>query len=1423
MFKSKAKAGFIQISESPIEKAGIFSQLHFAWVIPFMRAINKVKTAVTIDMIPHLGVSECSQRFRDRFLQEYKKARNHNHSPASSVNRAIVKSLWKILFYSFIGQVIFVVSRILYGLLLNGVLNSLADESQSASDAYKLAFWLFVTIIVSLYGRNHRAHTAERASVMLKLGIVSMVYKKCTSVSLSAIQSLSVGKIVNLVANDVNLFDSGLSNVLVFLSSPVAIIGSTVLLWDFFGPSCLIGLGFIVLTMPIQSFMTQRSKKPRSLKNQATDERIKLTNEVIEGVKLLKMYTWEVKFRDMIQEVRNKEIKFLKKMLYLDYTNKAIALGSQAISSFLIFLPFYLEGGELTSSIIFPTVFLMNFVRYYAILIVLDAYAFILEAQLFFTRVGEVLEIPEKNQQAEQPKNSDNAVEFEDYTAYWTPSPDNKMDDDAIANTSRPCLNGIDLELKKGSLTAIVGLSGSGKSTLLLSLIGELPRSSGSLRYEGKVAYVEQEPLIFPGTLKENILFGNDYDANYYNKVIEACSLKDDLKKFANGDETEIGERGINLSGGQKARLALARAIYSRADIYLLDDPLSAVDSKVANCLFEKAIRDLLKEKTVLLVTHHIQLTQFVDKIIVMNNGQVLTSGTYMELESQGHRVDRILKENRRQKREKSEVYSKNSLNSPLRMLSILSEASEPSSPNPKFNKRSLSSLNNRLSPHRKPQKADTEIEPFTLDTQKSKESFVSKDTNTEDDEVIPEPTGQLEKKESKLQKYGTYNQLEEIEEEEDDEELGECINSDDSEDIPPVDPEKGKLVIKESTQEGDVTLQTYKQYFSAIFSPLSFIIWIISLAACELLLLAYNRFLGYWADETIKQSLAATICGILTVVLLLVRLYTLIFWIVCSLNGTNKLHKQMLSRVIGSPLLFFETNPVGRILNRFSTDMGIVDRSLPSSFFDTAQGIIYFLTLFITVWVLNPIIAIPGMISIGLYIWVCRFSAKSMRETKGLELITRSPVYSFFSMTLSGLIPIRVYNQADRFIQNFTKRLDENAKASYYYWHTTRVLCFYIEFAASIYIIVGLAILISMKDPNSDSGLVGLSASYLLSITETLTFVFRQFINTDMMMASSARVISYSTLPTEAALELPNDKTLKQNSWPNKGEIVFKNVYMRYRPELPHTIKGLNLKINAGETIGCVGRTGAGKSSVIQLLFRMVELDKSEEIINNSILIDGVDTETVGLHALRGGISIIPQTPLIFSGTMRQNLDPFGKYSDEEIWEVLGQLGLKSEVRRLEKKLDTMISPESVVLSVGEKQLLCLARVMLQKNKILLMDEATANIDFATDSFIQRKIFETFPECTIFTIAHRIVTIAHYDKVLVLDKGELAEFDVPFLLLVKNISDNEITNTEGIFASMVLNGGPKVARFIFETCKKRYFEKFGKEKPSIQLEKVLS
>ena len=504
-------------------------------------------------------------------------------------------------------------------------------------------------LMIGFHLEHHFNHLATYFPNHIQSAIINLIYGKMTRISTDALTKISIGRIINLCTNGVNLFEQlGLFAVNIVVG-PLGLIAGGALLWQYFGPYCLVALGYIVFWWPWQELAIIVSLKNKEATNRATATRIKMTNEAIEAIRLLKMYTWEMKFKEKIDNLRKVEINMLKGAARVSAVIRGLSFSTQVITTFLMFIAYALSGHKLTAGTVFSAYFVIAYLRLYSSYFFGLAMNFLTDTRLLLKNIENVLEAPEIGDVVfEPPRDVENAAEFDNYTAYWnTDAPlhqQGRKDKPTtqLIDKNRPTLADINLNIKRGSLNALVGSVGSGKTSFLMIFTGEIPKTVGSLRYEGTIAYVEQEPTIFGSTFRENVLFGRPYEPEFYQTVVKACSLENDLKLFPKGDMSLIAEKGNNLSGGQKARLALARAVYSKADIYLLDDPLSAVDPKVARSIYNNAIEGVLKGKTVLLTTHQVDFARSCENIILMQHGRVLGKGTYEELKKQNIDVDRV-------------------------------------------------------------------------------------------------------------------------------------------------------------------------------------------------------------------------------------------------------------------------------------------------------------------------------------------------------------------------------------------------------------------------------------------------------------------------------------------------------------------------------------------------------------------------------------------------------------------------------------------------------------------------------------------------------------------------------------------------------------------------------------------------------------
>ncbi|KAI9767562.1 MAG: hypothetical protein M1840_005599 [Geoglossum simile] len=830
-------------------------------------------------------------------------------------------------------------------------------------------------------------------------------------------------------------------------------------------------------------------------------------------------------------------------------------------------------------------------------------------------------------------------------------------------------LNGLSFSISRKELIAVIGRVGSGKSSVLAALAGDMRMTKGEVRMGGSRAFCPQYAWIQNATVKENILFGKELDVGWYSKVVEACALQPDLEMLPHGDLTEIGERGITVSGGQKQRLNIARAIYFGADIVLLDDPLSAVDAHVGRHIFDNAICGLLKDKCRILATHQLHVLSRCDRIIWLEDGSIEAIDTFENLITHNEAFQNMMA---------------------------------------------------TISQEKKEERNGDEIE---------------------DDPKAP--------KKSKRKRGGTLMQAEER-----------AVES--------------------------VPWSVYRAYISASGSILNapLVIWLLILSMAANI--ATSLWLSWWTSKKWRLSMGQYI-GIYVALGLVQALLMFVYSITLTITGTTAskvMLNRAMKRTLRAPMSFFDTTPLGRITNRFSKDTDIMDNNLT----DAMRMYLLTLAMITAVFILIIVYFHYFAIALGPLFLMFLFSANyyrlSAREVKRHEAVLRSVVFARFGEALSGTACIRAFGLQNRFVRDLREAIDAMDAAYFLTFANQRWLSVRLDAVGNL-LVMTTGILVVTSRFNVSPSIGGLVLSYILSIVQIIQFSVRQLAEVENAMNSTERLHYYGTqLEEEAPLHLGGVRP----SWPENGEIVFSSVQMKYREGLPLVLQGIDLHVKGGERIGIVGRTGAGKSSIMSALFRLVELS------SGSITIDGVNIGSIGLHDLRSRLAIIPQDPTLFRGTIRSNLDPFGEHSDLELWSALRQSYLVSQEASLEDKspgrihLDGPVEEEGLNFSLGQRQLMAMARALVRGSQIIVCDEATSSVDMETDQKIQRTIATGFKGKTLLCIAHRLRTIINYDRICVMDAGRIVELDSPL---------NLFDRPSGIFRGMCEQSGITQENFI--------------------------
>uniref|UniRef100_A0A8C7JVE8 ATP-binding cassette sub-family C member 5 n=1 Tax=Oncorhynchus kisutch TaxID=8019 RepID=A0A8C7JVE8_ONCKI len=1243
---------------NPMDDAGFFSFTSFAWMTPMMWSLFREPTGQ--DRWDSLSFDDlfflC--RFERLWEEEVAKVGLEKASLGGVFmrfqrTRSLVAFLVAILFALsvFIGPKNPGTSTLLHGV---GLCVALFISE------FSKAFFASLLWAVNL-----------RTAIRVKSAFSVVAFQKI--ISLRSVSNLSVGEMINVLTSDgYRMFEAVLFGTFL-LCIPVLLTACIIYACYTLGYTALIGVSVYLIFIPIQFLMARLIQVFRRKAVSVTDTRVRTMNEVLTCIKLIKMYAWETSFEKKITDIRKNEKQLLEMAGYIQSINSSITTIIPTMATILTFVVHTLLGLPLSSSEAFTTIAIFNSMRFSLGLLPFSVKA-IAEGLVSLARLKKLLMTQNPDSYLVQRHGSSSALVMEKATFTWA-RPEGQTTTTAPGTTTeaKPTLRNISFNLPKGNLLGICGNVGSGKTSLISSILEQMHLQHGSVTADGEFAYVSQQAWIFHGTVQDNILMGEPFNQTRYDKVISACSLIPDLAILPYGDQTEIGERGLNLSGGQKQRISLARAVYSNKDIILLDDPLSAVDAHVGKHIFEECIKKTLKGKSIILVTHQLQYLEFCDEILVLESGKIKESGTHKALMKAKGRYAQM--------------------------------------------------INNFQMENSQEQPEEQPTQPDPIDT---------KEKNLDDHK-------------------------------------GKGLEN------PGLIKSKDQLVTQEGSQEGSVAWRTYHQYCKAaggyILLSLIIIIFI-----CLVGTTAFsNWWLSYWLEQgsgtaNVSNSTAGNISlnpdlsfyqmiyGLVVVAMLVFSFIKGYSFTKVTLHASSKLHDTMFRNILNSPMSFFDTTPTGRMVNRFSKDQDEVDTMLPFNMENFLQFCLMVTYTIVTISAVFPPLLIAITLLGAIFTLILYIFQRSIREMKRMENVSRSPWISLTTSTIQGLTTIHAYNKREQYIQ-FKEMSDNNSNHFLLFNCGTRWLSFWLDFlSASVTLLVSLFVVLSSPDTISPT-MKGLALSYTIQLTGMLQYVVRLSTELEAKFLSVERLQEYIEGCVSEAPRRVKDALIPEG-WPHKGAISFKDYTMRYRANTPIVLDGLQLNIQPREKLGIVGRTGSGKSSLGVALFRLVEPAAG------TIFIDGVDTSAIGLEDLRSKLSVIPQDPVLFIGTVRYNLDPFNNYSDEDIWSALDKTFMKHTISSLPEKLQSEVVENGENFSVGERQLMCMARALLRNSKIILLDEATASIDSETDSLIQHTIRDAFQDCTMLTIAHRINTVLESDRILVMDAGRVVECDSPEVLM---------------------------------------------------------
>ncbi|KAI9204423.1 P-loop containing nucleoside triphosphate hydrolase protein, partial [Polychytrium aggregatum] len=1274
-----------------------FVKLSYSWLSPLLKKGWKspLQERDIWDVDDRYRASLLSDRFQENWLREVAK-----HPPSKY---PLLAALWATFGWPFalsgLLRIIADSMALISPFILQAILNYLSNiQSPNNTDngwyGYVLALVLFLVQIIQTLCLQWHFEITAKTGFCVRTALVSGLYRKSLLLSPRARQSFTTGKVLNVMATDTSRIDNSMIWMHLVYAAPFQIVvASALIIWTV-GVSGVVAIALLLLYIPVQTFILKKLSIHRSKANQFADKRVKITQESMMGIRVIKSYAWEDSFIKVIEDVRSKELWHIWYYLLAQAYIGGISQTIPALAMILMFISYYQLGNPLTISTVLPALSLVYCLRN-PLNQLPGAVPSWVDAWVSSRRVEGFLLAEEISDGPKMIQGSEYAISVQDADFVWDTAESVALDAaskegdpqivDSLHSPAPWSLGPITLQIPHGALYAIVGPVGSGKSSLLNALVGEMKRSRGSVFFSGSVGYCPQTAWIQNATLRDNVLFGLPIDDKKYAKVLKCCALERDLQVLPAGDSTEIGERGINLSGGQKQRVNLARAVYFDCDIILMDDPLSAVDAHVGKYLFDNCIKGALSKKTRVLVTHQLSILPKVDYIVVMDQGRVADQGTYESLMQSSGAFSRLMKE-----------------------FGGVSE-----------------------------REAGDQAEPSSNDDIVAKtESKTDIDLVIEDDHNIPVDVGE----------------------------------------------DKGNLIVREERNVGAVAGSMYSKYLK-MAGGVSMGVLIMSISVLiQGSRIGTDNWLVQWSYSTFRLSLAANE-GIF-VVLGLCQVVTLVvvgtLFATAGIRAAKTLHDSALRSLFHAPMQFFDQTPLGRITNRFSKDLDTVDTQLSELYRIVIFAFWLIVSNFVMIAIIFPAFLAPLLPALYLYYRLQLYYRSSTRELKRMDSNTRSPLVAQFSETLSGLATIRAYSVQGNFIRNNLRLLDGNNKIYYTSRMIERWLAVRLELLSSLLILMA-SLLTMLWRYSVAPGFAGLVITYSIQVLSTFNYCIRLMAETEVQMNSTERLIYYvSEIDHEAPYEIQETEPAK--TWPESGSLRFVNVELKYRADLPHVLKGISFEAEASKKIGIVGRTGAGKSSIIVALLRLVEISSGR------IELDGVDISKLGLKTLRSKIAVIPQDPVLFSGTVRSNLDPFNEYTDQELWECLERSNLKKAVAGTPGQLDSVVTENGENWSTGQRQLFCLARAMLRRAKLVVLDEATASVDLPTDEFIQQAIRQNMAGCTILTIAHRLNTVIDYDRILVLGGGEVIEYDSPAVLL---------RNIASAFSKMVEETGPSNTEYL--------------------------
>ncbi|ODQ61918.1 hypothetical protein WICANDRAFT_82082 [Wickerhamomyces anomalus NRRL Y-366-8] len=1279
----------------PLFSTNIFSKIFLFWVFPLLN-IGYKRTIEPSDLWyldDSLKVDNAFLKFQENLDAILTKYREKNPDSESFPRFAIILAIFKLYKWEYSTAVVMkLISTAFEALtpLVTRYLISFAEEKRLVPDTPTgrgVGLCLGVSLMMIIIGflQNQSLILSKFVGGNSRTILTKALLEKSFIASSETKHNFPSGKIISLISGDISRIDLGFSMLPFGLGFPIPLIIGIAILIVNIGVSALAGIAVYVLIMVSVSFPAKSLLNLRMKANVHTDERVSIMREILQSMKMIKFYSWENAYEASVREIRKNEVSYVYKVQNVLNYIFSLSFCAPSIVSMTAFLVLSAVKKDQDAARIFSSLSLFGLLSTQSINLPYTI-SFVMDAISGSDRITKYLKSSEQEFDLESfyndslIKDKDIAIKILHGDFEWETF-DNEDEKDKVdpnkvegdielgllndGDTNEKTagdfvLKDINLDIYKGEFLVITGVIGSGKSSLLSAITGFMKKTSGDVGVSGS-ALLCGAPWIQNATIKENILFGTQYDSDRYRNTIKACAFDSDIKELPAGDMTEIGERGVTLSGGQKARLSLARAVYTDKDIYLFDDILSAVDANVGKQITENCLLGVLSDKTRVIATHQLSLIKKADRIVFLNGDGTIDVGTEDELRARN-----------------------------LKFVSLMKHTTDAEDP--------------------------------------------EKDRTKDHIDAID---GQPESKKK----------------------------------------QNGALYGNEERAINSIPLSVYKQYLNAGSNGWGFGMFVLLFALIVVGTFCYlftNVWLSYWVDNHFKGMGKGTYMGIYVLLSVVTVFFTASEFILLGyvlVRASQVLNLQAVSKVLHTPMKFMDTTPVGRVINRFSKDTNTLDNEIV----ENIKIFIYMLSSIVGAIILAiayiPWFAIAVPFFIILFVGVTNYYQATSREVKRLEAIVRSHIFNNLNEVMNGMNTIKAYNAEERFLDKNSLFSDKLNEVYIVVFVCQRWISLTLNALASVLVFL-VTILAVTGQFKISAASVGLLTTYMMEMASNFAAILNVFTQIENQMNSVERICHYaSSLEQESPYMI--SETTPDPSWPSAGSIEFKNVSFRYRENLPLILKRLTLHVDGGEKIGICGRTGAGKSSILTALYRLNELAGGE------ITIDGVDISKLGLHSLRSKLTIIPQDPTLFQGDIRKNLDPFNECTDDKLWDALRRSGLINGDDLDDIKLQTndnyhkfhlesKVEDEGSNFSLGERQLVALARALVRQSKILILDEATSK----------------FKDCTVLCIAHRLKTILNYDKILVLEKGEVEEFEEPATLYHKGGRFREMCESASITAS---------------------------------------